>query len=165
MNLDVKNFFHLCHSLDELVLRPLSHLDQSWELLRSPTGYVVEKGHLSEKLIELIDILATTTPPLKYHDNEDRLAEYLISKGSKIRKEGRFWIGADYEFVLQQASLAHTINHTELVHAASGRVIAALNYGQRNFDDMEEGHKKMLASILTILIFNYGTWMDSTEKN
>lgn len=124
----------------------------------------MEEGHLSEKLIKLIDILATTTPPLRYHDNEDQLAEYLISQGWKIKKKGRFWIVDSYEYMLQQGSLSHEVNHIELIYAATGRVAAAIQHGQRSFDDMEEGHKKMLASILTILVFNYGTWMDSIEN-
>ena len=84
MNLEVKKFFAQSEYLDQMVLRPLSHIDQDWELIRGNDGYLAEEGNLSAHLINLIDVLASTEPPKKYHDNEDRLAEYLVSMGSKI---------------------------------------------------------------------------------
>lgn len=163
MNLEVKVFFDRSDYLDQMVLRPLSHLDMEWELMHGPDGYVVEEGNLSAHLIDLIYVLANTEPPKKYHDNEDRLAEYLVSKGSKIQKVRGRWIGDDYVFVLQQASLAHQLNHEELIFAAAGRVMAAIKHEQTGFDEMEEGHQKMLSAILTILVFNYGTWIHCTH--
>lgn len=164
MNLEVKKFFAQSEYLDQMVLRPLSHIDQDWELIRGNDGYLAEEGNLSAHLINLIDVLASTEPPKKYHDNEDRLAEYLVSMGSKIQKKGRYWIGDDYGFVLQQASLAHQLNHEELIFSAAGRVMAAIKHKQRMFDEMEEGHQAMLAAILTILVFNYGTWIHGTHS-
>lgn len=163
MNLEVKNFFAQSEYLDQMVLRPLSHLDLEWELIQGNDGYLLEEGNLSAHLINLIDVLASTVPPKKYHDNEDRLAEYLVSMGSKIQKKGQYWIGDDYGFVLQQASLAHQLNNEELIFSAAGRVVAAIKHKQYKFDEMEEGHQAMLAAILTILVFNYGTWIHGTH--
>ncbi|MBY9026203.1 hypothetical protein K7459_21295 [Pseudomonas fluorescens] len=154
MDVRIKEFFARSEKLDYAVLRPLSHLNSCWELIWDGESYVDEEGTFSGALIRLIDRMATTSPPKKYHDNEDILAESVIaSLGWNIEKVGRRWEGADYVSVLEQGSIGNSINQSELFLATVGRVVAAIKHGQNRFDDMEEGHQTILAAALSILVF------------
>jgi hypothetical protein len=100
--------------------------------------------------------LSGARPPARYHDNEDRLAEYARDKLKwPIRKERGRWVGHDYDFILEQSGF-DDIDQTELLHAAAGRIRAALDRGQMHFDDMEESHRRMLGAILTIILYHRG---------
>jgi len=70
-----------------------------------------------------------------------------------IQKKGNFWIGADYPSILEQGGF-RDLDQKNLIAAASGRVHAALNYGQPHFDGMEAGHRHMLAALITIIIYH-----------
>jgi len=102
----------------------------------------------------LIEELSSLEPPLRYHDNEDRLAErtnHLL--GWDIKKVGKRWICEDYPVVLQQGSFNGT-NQRDLMLAVAGRVMAAMKYGQMHFDEMERTHQKMLADVLAIVLYH-----------
>lgn len=154
MDVRVKEFFAHSENLDFAVLRPLSHLNACWELIWDGEGYVDEEDTFSGILIRLIDRMAKTSPPKKYHDNEDILVESVIaSLGWNVEKIGRRWEGADYVSLLEQGSIGNSINQGELFLATVGRVVAAIKYGQNRFDDMEKGHQTILAAALSILVF------------
>jgi hypothetical protein len=92
-------------------------------------------------------------PPVRYHDNEDVLAEAVrIRLGWDIQKMGSRWAGAPYLVILEQGAI-RTGLVCELVLAAAGRVIAARKRGQMHFDDMEFHHRQILADVIAVILF------------
>lgn len=149
-------FFAHSELLDYLVVRPLSHITLNWELTwdGDKGRYRPEADSFSTMLNEVIEALASCSPPKKYHDHEDRLAEYAAAKlGWPIRKEGNRWIGYDYDLILEQGG-GGDVAQAELLAAASGRVQAAIDRGQNGFDEMEDGHRRMLAAVMTIILYH-----------
>ena len=139
-----------------MALRPLSHIRHDWELLWDSENdrYLHETDSYAELLNDLIDELGTVSPPAKYHDNEDRLAEYTRDRlGWPIHKQGGRWVGADYESILEQGGF-DDIDEEDLVLAAAGRIKAAQAHGQNHFDQMEEGHQRMLAAVIAIILYH-----------
>lgn len=152
----VQKFFELSDSLDYLVLRPLSHITSSWELVwdRETGRYEPEDGSFAEDLNFVLDEILRTHRPTKYHDHEDVLAENTLQTLKwPIQKKGKFWIGADYQSILEQGAFSDW-QQQRLITAATGRVHAALDFGQSNFDEMEQGHQTMLAALLTITVYH-----------
>ena len=153
---DINSFFHRCEYLDYLVTRPISHIRPNWELIWDYENdkYLVEENSYSNLLNILIAELGTVNPPSKYHDNEDRLAEHVISDlGWNVKKINGCWVGEDYEAILEQGSF-NDIQQENLVLAAAGRIRAAIIRGQLRFDDMEQWHQKMLASVLACILYH-----------
>ena len=151
-----KEFLKNADFLDRFVLRPLDHIRGNWELTwdEDADEYLKEEGSFSELLNRLMDELEDKSPPSKYHDNEDRLAEYVIKHlGMKIKKVGKRWIGVDYQVILEQGGF-HDIDQEDLVMAAAGRIKAAIKRGQFHFDDMEESHRKILAGVLSAILYH-----------
>ena len=72
-------FFDNSEFLDHLVLRPLAHIQPAWELTWSPEAeaYAEESDSFAALLNALIRELAVIEPPARYHDSEDRLAEFV----------------------------------------------------------------------------------------
>jgi hypothetical protein len=154
----VKAFFAWSDGiLDHRVLRPLSHIASNWELSwnAESSEYEAEDDSFATALNRMIIDIAQTPSPRKYHDNEDRLAEYLVAKGWPIRKTGYRWTGDDYDSILEQGGFSD-IDQTELLQAATGRIHAALSRGQMHFDDMEETHRRMLGAVLSIILYHRG---------
>ena len=116
--------------------------------------YYEEQGSYAAVLNSLISELQTVLPPERYHDNEDRLAEYVI-KNLKwpIRKEGDRWVGPDYKSIIEQGGF-DDLDQLDLVSAAAGRIRAAIDRGQKHFDDMEESHRRMLGAVLSIILYH-----------
>lgn len=156
---DVRAFFAWSNdTLDRLVLRPLSHITMNWELGwdHEAQAYEPETDSFAGILNRTIIDLSNASPPRRYHDNEDRLAHFVVENlGWPIRKERGRWIGADYQSILEQGGF-HDIDQAELLQAAAGRVHAALDRGQMHFDDMEDSHRRMLAAVLTIILYHRG---------
>ncbi len=153
---DVRDFFAWSDVLDYLVLRPLSHITLNWEAQWDPIArrYEPEAESFADDLNAVIELIAACPPPAHYHDHEDRLAERVIHEmGWPIQKKGSRWLGEDYAFILEQGAF-RDLQQRDLVSAASGRVHAAFMHGQRHFDDMEDGHRTMLAALLTIIIYH-----------
>lgn len=153
---EVRQFFAWSERLDYLVLRPLSHITSSWETTWSheEQRYEPEEGTFAQALNDLIEQMATTASPKRYHDNEDRLAEFVIERlGWKISKVGQRWVGNDYASILEQGGFGD-LSQKDLVQAATGRVHAALARRQMHFDEMEESHRKMLADVMAITIYH-----------
>ena len=139
-----------------MVLRPLSHITQNWELTwdHEAQQYEPEENSFAAGLNQLILDISVTLPPTRYHDHEDRLAEFVISSlGWRIHKENGRWIGQDYDFILEQGG-SSDVDQIELLNAAAGRVHAAMNRGQMHFDDMEESHRRMLAALISIILYH-----------
>lgn len=158
MDYRIKQFFSYSDSLDYLSLRQLSHLSLNWELswYAENEKYVCEVNSFAGLLNNFFDEMARTIPPVKYHDNEDVLVNYLIKKSKwPIRKEGYRWVGDNYESILEQGGF-DDLDEYNLVQAATGREIAAINLGQKRFDDMEEGHQKILAGVIAIILYHRG---------
>lgn len=156
MNNSIKDFFSNSEWLDYKVLRQLSHINLSWELIwdQDTEEYVREEGTFAGLLNDLIIEMAETTPPKKYHDNEDALADFVIKHLKwKIHKVKKRWVGEQYEAILEQGGF-DDIDEKHLVQAATGRIIAAIKHSQLHFDDMEESHQKMLAAVLAIIVYH-----------
>ncbi len=156
METKIKDFFANSDLLDYIVLRPLSHINMSWELTWSSedSEYEREEGTFAPLLNDLIAELSNTVPPAKYHNNEDCLAEYVQQTLNwKIYKVGGRWVGEDYDAILEQGGFGD-INEQNLVQAATGRIKAAIDMRQIHFDDMEDSHKRMLAAVMTIIIYH-----------
>jgi hypothetical protein len=109
-----------------------------------------------------IDRRSVARPPLRYHDNEDRLGEYVRRELKwDVRKKGKTWVHRDgsrlklseYLSLLEQGGYdANGID--DLIEAASGRVHAAIRFGQRHFDDMERSHQIILAGVLANILYH-----------
>ena len=152
----MKSFFLQSIVFDHQVVRPLSHILPNWELTWDDTTgkYVEEEDSYAKLLNVLISELDSTIPPSKYHDNEDRLAEYVKkSLNWKIYKKGNRWLGMDNFSILEQGGF-QDIDQNELLLAAAGRIKAAKNRGQFHFDDMEKSHREMLAAVITIILYH-----------
>jgi hypothetical protein len=152
----VRAFFAWSDTLDHRVLRPISHIHAIWEVRWDDLAeqYQHEHDSFAEKLNLLIEALAHTRPPPRYHDNEDSLAQYVVSHLNwGIRKEGNRWVGADYAAILEQGGYSD-IDQKELILAAAGRIHAALARNQMHIDQMEETHAEMLGAVLTLILYH-----------
>jgi hypothetical protein len=152
----MNSFFSDSQWIDYEVLRPLSHIHMNWELRwdAKNQSYVVEEDSFAETLNALIKELEGISPPARYHDNEDRLAEYVRDNLKwPISKVGARWVGADYESILEQGGF-DDIDETNLLLATAGRIKAAQIRNQHHFDDMEESHQHMLATVLSVILYH-----------
>ena len=152
----MNNFFNNSEYLDRMVLKPLSHLSINWELRwnKEMMKYETEGDSLVDDLNNLIEEIGNINPPQSYHDNEDALAEYLREKMNwNIQKVGNRWNCHDYGRLLEQGGFGD-INESHLVKASAGRIKAAINFGQLNFDEMEAGHQKILSFALSSIIYH-----------
>jgi hypothetical protein len=150
------SFFADSGLCDHAILRPLSHIVGNWELTwdQKLNKYVEEEDSCAALLNELMAELEQTVPPLRYHDSEDRLAENVKKHlGWKIHKEGNRWVGEDYGFIIEQGGF-DDFAQSELILAAAGRIHAARIRGQRSFDQMEESHRRMLASVMVAILYH-----------
>lgn len=148
-------FFANSSYLARDVLRPLSHIMACWELTWDfeREKYLEEEGSYAALLNELLKELEAVSPPARYHDSEDRLAEYVMEHLKwPISKVDSRWVGADYESVMEQGAF-HDLNEHDLTLAAAGRIRAARVRGQKHFDHMEPSHRRMLAAVLSIILF------------
>ncbi|PCJ99213.1 MAG: hypothetical protein COA45_06900 [Zetaproteobacteria bacterium] len=152
----VIEFFQWSDWFDYMVTKQLSHIRSNWELTwdHNNKQYVPESDSLAEMINNFIIELSKVSPPKKYHDNEDRLAEYCKSNlGWNIEKKDNRWVGDSYSVILEQGAFTG-VNQKELLFAISGRVKAALDRSQKHFDDMEDFHQRMLADIIAILLYH-----------
>lgn len=151
------SFFANSQWLDYMVLKPLAHIrgncDTFWD--EQSQSYRPEEDSYAELLNALIYEIEATRPPQRYHDNEDRLAEYVRDKlkWPIFKKNGR-WIGAEYESILEYGGYIDDSDQENLVLATAGRVQAAKNRCQNSFDDMEESHQRMVAAVLSVILFH-----------
>lgn len=151
----IKKFFTQSDLLDKMVLRPLSHINPHWELTWNSNNqeYETELSTFATLLTALITEISVTISPTKYHDNEDCLAEYVKQTFNwRIQKQGNRWVGMEYASILESGSFKD-FDEKNLVLAATGRIKAALDRGQLHFDEMEESHRKILAAVMTIIIY------------
>lgn len=151
----VRGFFARSDALDYLCLRPLDHIASSWEVVWDRDGLrcVSEEDSFAADLNLFIDEIAGAVRPTRYHEDEDALIEaYLGATKWPQQKKGNRWIVADYASLLEQAASAD-LHEARLVSAATGRVHAALDFGQMHFDNMEEGHRRILAQVVTIILY------------
>ena len=153
---NLKDFFRNSELLDALALRQLAHINGNWELTWNEISeqYEPEDDSFASKVNDLIEELSALHPPLKYHDNEDRLAEHVVGRlGWNLKKVGKRWVGEDYPLVLEQGSFGISAQR-DLLLAAAGRIKAAIVRRQLHFDDMEESHRKMLADVIAIILYH-----------
>jgi len=157
----MKDFFYRSEHLDRLALRPLSHITTNWELSWDPDNncYKEEDRSFAKDLNQIIKELEETAPPINYHEHEDVLIQEFTKKlNYTIQKKGNRWDG-DYVFMLEQGAWSD-YNESTLLKAAAGRVNAAKSHAQIHFDDMEDGHQKILAYIIAIILHHRwsGEW-------
>ncbi|WBQ13829.1 hypothetical protein L2D00_03885 [Hyphomonadaceae bacterium BL14] len=153
---DIREFFAWSELLDHFVTRPLSHIAPNWELTWDHSGqcYMPEPDSLASDVNKVIEIISKLPRPQNYHDHEDEVARRLIgTSGWPIQKKMGRWIGADYRSILENGGF-EDYGQLELLASAAGRTHAALDFGQKHFDAMEEGHLNMLAAVLTIILYH-----------
>lgn len=151
-----KDFFSWSDLFDHMVTRQLWHIRGNWELTwdHEKEQYEPEENSYAEMINNLVIELSNLNPPSKYHDNEDRLAEYCQqSLHWDIKKVGNRWIGSDYASIIEQGAF-DDIDQEDLCLAVCGRVKAALDHGQMHFDDMEDFHRKMFADLIAIILYH-----------
>lgn len=152
----VEDFFYNSSFLDMYVLKPLSHIRDTWDLSwdNDTKRYIIENDSFGKELNDLITELENVSPPDSYHENEDKLADYVAAKLNwGIIKINNRWTEADYRSIFEQGGFGD-IDEENLVLAASGRIHAALKFGQNHFDEMEEGHALILSNILSIILYH-----------
>lgn len=153
---ELRDFFAWSDLLDVEVLKPLDHIKSSWDVTwnAEASRYIPEEDSFADELNRLVEDLAITAPPKRYHDNEDVLAEYVIAKLKwPIRKEKARWVGVDYESILEQGGF-NDVDQGDLLTAATGRIYAAFKFGQTHYDDMESSHRRMLGAVLSIILYH-----------
>ncbi|MGV0025093.1 hypothetical protein ACFE35_08830 [Phormidesmis priestleyi ANT.L61.2] len=151
----MNSFFSDSQWIDCEVLRPLSHIHMNWELQwdTKNQSYIVEEDSFAETLNTVIKELEQVNPPARYHDNEDRLAEFVRDRLRwSIYQIGGRWVGADYASILEQGGF-DDIDETNLLLAIAGRIKAAQVRKQHRFDEMEESHQRMLATVLSVVLY------------
>jgi hypothetical protein len=134
----MRSFFADSDWLDYFVLRPLSHISMAWELTWDAQHGedLREQASFAGPLNELVLEIEACQPPLQYHDNEDRLAEYVRAHLKwPLKKVGRRWLGANYDSILEQGGF-DDVDQGNLILAAAGRIKAARDRGQLHFDKM-----------------------------
>lgn len=152
----IREFFSWSELFDYTVTRQLSHVKSNWELTwdHDDEVYEPEDDSYAELINNLVVELSKLDPPKKYHDNEDRLAEFCKeSLNWNIKKIGNRWVGSDYASILEQGGF-RDLDEKNLCLAACGRVKAAIDREQLHFDDMEEFHRKMLADVVVIILYH-----------
>lgn len=152
----IREFFSWSEFFDYTVTRQLSHVKSNWELTwdHDDEVYEPEDDSYAELINNLVVELSKLDPPKKYHDNEDRLAEFCKeSLNWNIKKIGNRWVGSDYASILEQGGF-RDLDEKNLCLAACGRVKAAIDREQLHFDDMEEFHRKMLADVVVIILYH-----------
>lgn len=150
------NFFAKSDCLDFMVLKPLAHIRPNWELTWDDEKdcYLVEEDSYAEDFNRLIEELENVDKVSLYHENEDSLAEYVINNLHwPITKVGNRWIGCDYASIISQGGFGD-FDEQNLLKAAAGRIYAAKAYCQETFDDMERGHKEVLATVITAILYH-----------
>lgn len=166
----IRDFFADSDWVDREVLRQLSHIRGNWELQwNSLTGYYEhEDDSYAALLNKLIDELDSCDPASHYHDNEDRLGEYVQRRLNwGIRKQGNRWVKANgsvltpnnYLALLEQGGY-NDISQQELIQAAAGRIQAAIHRNQLHFDKMERSHQYLLAGVLAAILYHRGDYED-----
>jgi hypothetical protein len=139
----MNDFFADSAYLDYMVLRPLSHIHMNWEFTwdRKTATYFVEEDSYAGLLNDLLAELENSSPPSRYHDNEDCLAKFVVENLKwPIKKKGNRWFGANYDSILEQGGF-HDIHEANLILAAAGRIQVAKRLGQTHFDEMEKTHQ------------------------
>jgi hypothetical protein len=155
----MNDFFASSNDLDREVLRPLSHIRSNWETTwdRETEAYKEEDESFAGLLNALIAEIDGVRPPARYHDNEDRLAEYVRDRLKwPIYKSGNRWVGADYGSIIQQGGF-DDLDEQDLIKAAAGRIRAAIVRGQRHYDQMEDSHRAILATVLSVILYHRDT--------
>lgn len=152
----LKQFFAHSEYLDGMVLRPLSHITMNWEASWDceESRYAPETESFAADLNEVIEQIAMSPRPARYHDHEDTLAEEVLTELHwPIQKKGGRWVGEDYQAILEQGAFSD-VGQTDLAAAAAGRVHMAIDLGQSHFDEMDDAHMTMLAGLMTIMIYH-----------
>jgi len=154
---EAKKFFSGSCDIQSLVLQPLSHIYTCWDI-----SWDINEGKFEEKtrslgsyLNNLIEHIDSIQAPENYHEYEDQVAEFLTAKdnGWGIKKVGRLWVGAHYHSILEQGGFGD-FNQEKLIMSVAGRIKAARSFGQVTFDEMEEGHKNILAFLLANILYH-----------
>ena len=150
----VIDFFTNSEDVLDYVLKPLAHIRGTWDVIWDYDNekYLEEEDSFGAEINTLIDEISITSPPKNYHKHEDKVAFFQSETWDFIKKNGHFWEGAEYSSILEQGSFKDH-GQEALVLSAAGRIKAAIDRGQEHIDEMEEGHKKILCVILSIILY------------
>ncbi|PHR71091.1 MAG: hypothetical protein COA66_10240 [Arcobacter sp.] len=140
----VEKFFFKSDMFDVLILEPLEHIRGNTDLTYDGIlhFFTPEGNSFADEVNQMLKELHNTIVPNAYHENEDILANNVIKRHKwNIYKENSRWKGNDYD-------------ELNLLAAAAGRIKSAFDHNTLHFDDMEKGHQKILADILSIILYH-----------
>jgi len=152
----LKQFFARSELFDREATRPLSHIRGNWELTWDDNGdrFALEEDSFAKHLNVLLETISTTPIPLRYHDHEDIIATHQASKaGWRAEKRNGRWVCGDYASLLEQGAF-NDLEQSDLIASMTGRIAAALDFGQSDYDSMERGHRVMLADLFAITLYH-----------
>ena len=115
--------------------------------------------------------MQNSSPPSRYHYNEDCLAKFVVEHLKwPIKKIGSRWVGADYDSILEQGGL-HDVDEANLLFAAAGRILIksalqfAVNRGNTRVEesDLFGGENQYSRFALDSLIVEAGVQISNVE--
>lgn len=150
------SFFSDSSYLETDTVRHLRHMDSTYELIwdSGKRQYQEDDNIFAQLLNSLIKEIGATKPAKRYHRREDIVASYVVTRLRwAISKKEKYWVGAEYDSILEQGGF-DDIDERNLVLAAAGRVMTARDHGQNHYDHMEESHRRMLGTILRVILYH-----------
>lgn len=160
-----RDYFSNSDCLDYFSTRMLSHINPNWELTwdYKNNRYREEEYSFANLLNKLIDELEDIRDVnIEYHDFEDKLCnnvvknlKWVIRKKNKHwqEKRGAEWLRPVYESILEQGGFSDE-DQSNLIYALADRIQAAFKYRQKNFDETEIYHRKIIGAIVAIIIYH-----------
>jgi len=159
----ISKFIGWAICFDEEVTKPLEHIAHNYELTWDHEAQRFEEEELSFAPIlnSLIDELAKTSSYADYHQFVDD--ELLASSFANevIYLEGKLWRETKTQEPLNPEDIGHYLEqHTmggylpvNLTKSVSSRIRAAQKAGVENWDDLDDGHRKMLAELIVVILY------------
>ena len=151
----------ICFDLE--VTKPLSHIAPYYELTWDMEAQKFEEEELSfaPVLNSLIDKLAKTSSHTDYHQFVDD--ELLASRFANevIYLEGKRWKNNRTKEPLKPEDIGHYLEQhalggcslVNLKKSVSSRIRAAQKAGIKNWDELDDGHRKMLAELIVVILY------------
>lgn len=159
----ISNFIGWTICFDLEVTKPLEHIAHNYELTWDHDAQKFEEEELSfaPVLNLLIDELAKTPSYDHYHKFVDD--ELMASRFANevIYLEDKRWRESKTREPLKPEDIGHYLEqHTiggyiprNLTKSVSSRIRAAQKAGVNNWDDLDDGHRKMLAELIVVILY------------
>jgi len=147
---------------DEHVTKPLEHIAGHWELSWDIDNnqFEEEAGSFSPLINQLINELARTPAHKEYHKFVD--ADLAASKyaANEIALQNKKWIDSRTRKPLTPESIGYFLEQTangwslrNIILSIASRIRAAQKAGVKNWDELDDGHKDMLAQLIVVVLY------------